>query len=92
MKLLQKDMPIIIMTGIRDRFSAFIKNNPDINGLFEYRFDLNMFSDTDLTNLCCDMLEKDWNFKKYIGKPLPDPNPHFTISLGSLAEYFRRCH
>lgn len=63
MKLLQKDMPIIIMTGIRDRFSAFIKNNPDINGLFEYRFDLNMFSDTDLTNLCCDMLEKDWNFK-----------------------------
>lgn len=47
-----RNCPMVILSGLTTGFLSFLKSNPDIYSLFEFKVRLNPFSDSDLTELC----------------------------------------
>lgn len=57
------NLPIIMLSGLKEGFGAFIKENKNISALFEFTFHLNAFTDKELSCLCYDFIEKKFKMK-----------------------------
>ena len=57
-----KDMPVVIMTGLRRRMEEFLANNPTDAALFEFRFSLRPFDEQTLCEISKSILKEKFKF------------------------------
>lgn len=61
MKSSPSSTPTVILCGLRKGMETFLAGNPDIAALFEFRFDLNPFTEDGICSLCSYKLKEDFH-------------------------------
>lgn len=57
------NLPIIMLSGLKEGFGDFIEKNQNVSAVFEFTFHLNAFTDKELSSLCYDFIEKKFKMK-----------------------------
>lgn len=52
------NMPVVILCGLEDGFGTFIRANSNALSLFEFRFSISPFKDSDLKTLCVSLVKE----------------------------------